>query len=336
MNNKLVDDNSMKEKDIKELKKRGFDLDLIERQQKLVPMSEETWEKVVERIEKSLNEIAKEHEGARLTETELKIIREILDNYYYLRISNQPNIYEFIDLIFNFYNTTSQSNPYKFYNIVGELLLEDSEFFMEKCYIYFFKKIMKLLPIEEMSKYILEKFCFSDEEKIITSFKGRLSVKNFILEGCIFLTNFRVFMIGVMPEYYKNDSIKDRVLKELGIWKFKDEILGSFSGRSPFEKRAKWLRDEKFRQKQLQKDSDEIYRQNFGYQYPIMNAYDIRRSASEIEYRVDLENLKNQKSKYFKFRIKIKPKKEKKENPREFEIKKDKNLSIIEKTLLQT
>jgi len=56
-----------------------------------------------------------------------------------------------------------QSNIIEFYNILGELINANFNYFLNDCYIHLKIKISKILtPNElfEMDKYILENFCF--------------------------------------------------------------------------------------------------------------------------------------------------------------------------------
>ena len=86
-----------------------------------------------------------------------------------------------------------------FYDFVGNTFATDPVFFMEKFLKFYLKNITKLLNLDqllEMEAQILQKFSLYQEEKIKASFHGEIEVGAGKMVGRIYLTTFRIILIG--------------------------------------------------------------------------------------------------------------------------------------------
>ena len=94
-----------------------------------------------------------------------------------------------------------------FYNIIGGILKEDPEFFMEKLYEYIernlthFNRYKLEKPFEELERYILENYCFYEGETILFETPGlvicRAGLKQVPTKGRLYITNYRTIVQGV-------------------------------------------------------------------------------------------------------------------------------------------
>ena len=95
---------------------------------------------------------------------------------------------------------TSQKLPDKeFYDLIGEIIHFNQQYFMNKIYPKFYKNISRLFnsnQMYEMEQYILEKFSFYTGEKLIDCFKGKTVQKDTQVAGRVYLTNYRIIAHG--------------------------------------------------------------------------------------------------------------------------------------------
>ena len=86
-----------------------------------------------------------------------------------------------------------------FYDFVGNAFATDPIFFMEKFLKIYQLNITKLLNLDqvfEMEAQILQKFSLYQDEKIKASFHGEIEVGAGKVVGRIYLTTFRIVVIG--------------------------------------------------------------------------------------------------------------------------------------------
>lgn len=86
-----------------------------------------------------------------------------------------------------------------FYNFVGNTFATDPIFFMEKFLKIYLENITKLLNLDqvlEMEAQILQKFSLYQDEKIKASFHGEIELGAGKRVGRIYLTTFRIILIG--------------------------------------------------------------------------------------------------------------------------------------------
>jgi hypothetical protein len=85
-------------------------------------------------------------------------------------------------------------------------------------------------------------------------------------------------------------------------------------------------------QKQLQNYMDHKALQNnpcFGYQYPIMDTYDVYRKKKDVRYRVNIEFEKHGKTKRKTLKMRIIPKQNFNESSSEFSKRRNEHLTTI-------
>ena len=74
---------------------------------------------------------------------------------------------------------TSDLPDSEFYDIVGEAFIFDPELFMNKIYKDFMEKMGKMIGVQkrkEMERYIIKKYCLTENEKIIYELKHHKSL----------------------------------------------------------------------------------------------------------------------------------------------------------------
>ena len=170
----------------------------------------------------------------------------------------------------------------EFFDIVGETFSLNPEFFMEKLFEKFRYNIGRLIggeKLKEMDKYILEKFCLYDGEQILYEFKGNMKQEEMfdswdsdstmrvsVTSGNIFITNDRIIALGIV-------SVRGGRAVDNLFWAL-------ITGRS---KRA-----------ERKKTTIEISAQQelpcYGYQFPIKNQFDLKKSHNGIRYREIVKN----------------------------------------------
>jgi hypothetical protein len=114
--------------------------------------------------------------------------------------SSQPFSRRIINLLYDLrtkeeYKSLSDTD---YYDIVGETLKLNPEFFMDSIY----PRMRSFHFSLEMAKYIVEHFCLYDNEQIIYEFPGDITqmttVKVSVKGGHIFVTNYRIIAQGIL------------------------------------------------------------------------------------------------------------------------------------------
>ena len=91
-----------------------------------------------------------------------------------------------------------------FYDFLGEILLEKPALLEGrklKEYLRFVKKVK--IPrnrLLELETYLIEKYCIYDNEEVLLSFHGSIRHRKCIFSGRVFVTNYRIFVIGKTTE----------------------------------------------------------------------------------------------------------------------------------------
>ena len=106
----------------------------------------------------------------------------------------------------------------KFYDFLGELLLENTQVLGSKEEIIrSYLKILKRAKIDsdrlsELEKYLVEKYFILDNEKLVLFFQGKLRSKHqrTYYKGRIFITNQRIMVIG---EEVEDKSLGDAIME---------------------------------------------------------------------------------------------------------------------------
>ncbi|MHA1987465.1 MAG: hypothetical protein ACW98D_12580 [Promethearchaeota archaeon] len=140
-----------------------------------------------------------------------QVMTRIKEEFQQLR----PNNYTILNILSDLrskgeYQHLSDS---EFFDIVGKTLEINPEFFMNKVYSAFRKKMTRLLrdqKVNKMDKELMERFCFLEGEQILFECKGKLAQNKkmtppiYITSASFFFTNFRIIAQGKLKgPYYK-------------------------------------------------------------------------------------------------------------------------------------
>ncbi|MFX1259718.1 MAG: hypothetical protein ACFFAN_17840 [Promethearchaeota archaeon] len=233
---------------------------------------------------------------------------------------------EILNLLKKILTNKDLSNE-QFYDLIGVLLLENHKYFMNKFYKSFQKQFQKDFSPEklcEIEQYILKKYSFFEGEEFLKSFKGRVIQKDNQVTGRVYLTNYRVIAHG---------KFGPTALSTMGAIGTGLAVGGPSQG-STFA--GGFVAFNIGVQKQVQKKLQEVMGQYFqtekpcfGYQYPIINAFKIIRKNKSVNYRVNLEYQKGNRTKTTNLKIKIIPKQESGEKSSDFNIRRNEILDLV-------
>jgi hypothetical protein len=209
-----------------------------------------------------------------------------------------------------------------FFDFYGGYVKQDLNFALNKCYHYFREKASKIIPansLMEMDKYIMDNYVFGANERLITSFKGNVSLPKAKLIGHVFLSNFRFLGTGILNEKGKSPG------------------SGSLIGTAVLIARE---RKRQAIKRALQKGMGNKFSEDamniFQYHYPIIDAVDIKKKNKKISYSVKMEYEHKGKERSEILRFTITPKREKGEDKSSFENRSEIILNNIEETLLKS
>jgi len=233
------------------------------------------------------------------------------------------------------YKKKIQSNIEEFYVFLGELMNENILFYMQNCHKCFLNELIKnnlilfnqLREMEksifQMEKFIFQRFYLMNNETLILSFDGKvfckLSTIRFKIVGRCYLTNLRLIITG-------------------------DHSFIATGGVMPFHKAIRETIIQSINKTlNLDFSSEEI--KEFGYQFPIINAYNVKQLSSKICYIVNIQLKKRKKIKSKKLSLEIIPYREVQDrendakdlhsyiNPKEFTKRRSKILSSFNEVL---
>lgn len=258
-------------------------------------------------------------------ELDVESVRENLK--YLMQVQNRRQIIKTIEDII-----VQKKIPYQaIYDLIGELLVDNSEYFMQKIYPKLYKKLSYLsysVNLSELEKYILEKYSFFSGETLLAAFNGKVIQKDTQVAGRVYLTNYRIIAQG------KFGSTPGSTFAAIGAGA--SAGAGSSTGGQTSSNIgiALGLNDyiQKRVQKQLQNVMDHKALQNnpcFGYQYPIMDTYDVYRKKKDVRYRVNIEFEKHGKTKRKTLKMRIIPKQKLNESSSEFSKRRNEHLTTI-------
>ena len=248
-----------------------------------------------------------------------------------MNLIKQGEIKEIIKILKDIYISIKKSKSkltfHQYYNLIGEIFNKDPSFFMEKCYNRFYSKIgyiMEPKHLLEMEESILNKFCLISGEKLLTSFRGRLTSNYANADGRIYLTNHRIIAEGEL-------EINSTFFIAQGIPIIDIPIIMILSIGELFSRKMR--KGKKDKVDDLMDQILPIKKKCFGYQFPIKNSDDIITSKNKIEYYVEFVYRKKGKKKSLVLVISVTPLKEKNENSRDYKLRKEKVLKILEDTI---
>ena len=205
-------------------------------------------------------------------------------------------------------------------DMLGELTIKDSEYFMETVYpsfpsLYGKTTIPELIETDE---YMLKKYCFPEGEDIKTTFVGNVMDKKTTTSGRIYLTNYRIIVCG----FQMTRSAQKKV--QVG-----GPSLTGMLVRSGITRHRKAIR--KAITKAFHKDLTGMNLGEWGYYFPIHNAFNSIRSKKKVSYAIKVETEK----KTMTLRIHVTPTRVKKQPKDEFQEQKEYALNQVEDLLKQ-
>jgi len=219
----------------------------------------------------------------------------------------------------------------EFYDLVGEVIRFNQQYFMEKMYPKFYKNISRLFnsnQMYEMEQYILEKFSFYSGEKLLDSFNGKTVQKDTQVAGRVYLTNYRIIAHGKFGPTPGSSLAAAGAGAAGGTGSQTGTNIGASMALNEYIQK----RVQKRLQEYMSHESSEG-KSCFGYQYPIIDSYNVARKAKNLSYRVDIEFEKKGKLKRKTLKMKIVPKKELAETSNVFNNRRKQNLTLIENNL---
>lgn len=207
------------------------------------------------------------------------------------------------------------------YDMIGELLIKDSEYFMENVYPLLLKSLKRIdsSQMTEMDIYILRNFCFLEEEEIVATFFGSILESKVTSTGRIYLTNYRLILSGTQ-------EVRSAQSKMVGPGR--PGLIG-MAFRAGITRHRKAVR--RAITKALRKDIESLNLVEWGYYFPIHEAYDIQIVKNGISYSVTIETEK----KPMKMSMSIVPLRIKSKSTEEFLLEKDQLQSQIQDLLLK-
>lgn len=213
-------------------------------------------------------------------------------------------------------------------DVLGELTLRDSEYFMEKLYPFKPMTVRDISPgrmivfqffgfpfpeLVKMEEYILKNYCFLEGEDIKTVIYGTVADKKTATVGRIYLTNYRLIVSGKQttrsaqktPGTIGRSSIPS-VLIRSGITRHRKAIRKAITNA--------------FRKDLLEWNIGE-----WDYYFPVYNARNLKRGKNSVSYSIDIETEK----KLINLKIKIIPRKLDQQTKKEFQEQKEHALNEI-------
>lgn len=205
----------------------------------------------------------------------------------------------------------------EFSELIIELINDNYDFVCKECYYKLRDLAARYFSATDamsLDQIIINAYILKGGERLITSFRGKFSLPKTKLTGHIYLSNFRFFGNGVYEakgsgayatsvtmqsiRAAQRKSIAKAIVEELGD-QFTEEMMSIFP-----------------------------------YNFPIMNAYNIKRGYNKVSYNVSIEYEEKGKLKTKKLHFSVEPKIEKKESlVHSFNERKVKILDAIEETL---
>jgi hypothetical protein len=213
-------------------------------------------------------------------------------------------------------------------DILGELTLRDSEYFMENIYPFRSMTTRDLGPgkmpvfqffrsnfpeLDKMEEYILKNFCFLEGEDIKTVIYGTVEDKKTATKGRIYLTNYRLIVSG-------KQTVRSAQKKPDSIYRTSIPSALIRSGITRHRKAIRKAITNAFRKDLMEWDIGE-----WGYYFPIYNAKNLKRGKNSVSYSVDVETEKKKIS----LKIKIVPQKFEHQTKKEFQEQKEHALNEI-------
>lgn len=217
----------------------------------------------------------------------------------------------------------NKENIGEFYNWLVELIKHNSTNFFRNCYFRIkneASKIISATALAEMDKYLLDNYAFSEAERLLASFRGVYKLPKAKMTGFLYLTKFRILGDGFLEEKGKS-ATGPKSLVGLAVQ------LRREAQRNAIKKALIAALGDKFTEDALM---------IFPHNYPVMDAYNIKKSNKSISYTVTIRyQTKKGKEKEEVLTFDVIPKKEKSETPDSYNSRKEQILNAIEEVLLK-
>ncbi len=239
---------------------------------------------------------------------------------------------EIIRFIKNLFINYSYSLHEKIYDLIGEMLIENPEFFMKDLHRRLYKKFVyrggRLFSpqlISEMEEYILRKFCFYKGEQIIIPSYGRLSIGIHHIHGNLYVTNRRLIATGIISKEGLDGGVAEHpgFLIILLIAALYIYVRGAIT---PWKKI-------------LSRQINEI-KPCFGFEFPYRDVHNIKRKKKKIKFVLKYEYKDKGQTKIKTLKLRIVPLihysfKHKYESKVEFRKRREMALSKINEVLIK-
>lgn len=236
----------------------------------------------------------------------------------YMKREKKSSILKAFRMIF-FKNPQNLTN-FQQYDIVGRILERNQFYFMDKIYpklLKILKRALSISELREMERYILKNYSLYYGEDILTSFNGRIVQGDTQVKGHIYITRYRAIAHG---------KFGPTTIAAIGMaaamsggggggnsgapGQYGSANQGAQGSNAALGVAIAYSIAESVKRK-VQKAMVEQFDTNkncYGYQYPLVDAYSIRRTNSNIKYRTEIEIQKRTKTKNKTLKMKIVPK----------------------------
>jgi len=193
---------------------------------------------------------------------------------------HKKDYYLFMKILKTVYNKVNPKDLEVFYKFFGDILLKNPDLFNIKFSKSYNSGIAKFLTPDQsakMEKFILENYCLYQNERIITYFKGIFIFRSRQIKGRIYVSNFRVIVLGTILVEEESDSM----WLFAPFWALTFELIEKIDSR--IQKRAI---DNINQSKSLPR---------FGFEFPIWNPKNISYNQRSIGFTSILTHQKRKK-----------------------------------------
>lgn len=219
----------------------------------------------------------------------------------------------------------------EFYEFFRQLIREDSSFIVNQVYHEFRVGASKFLSINELmniDERVIKNYVNSEREQYITSFEGSIEIIGAFFKGFLILTNLRIAGLGTIK----------RSPTDIGAYwgaYALGGLIGATIASEVIKERKKIGESVKWAFKRDMKDSfSEEALDKFNYNFPIIKAYDIKKTINSLSYNINLKYEHEFGLKAVRFQIK--PLQEKDEKKSDFLTRTKDILAMIEETIHKT
>lgn len=254
------------------------------------------------------------HTQLTITDTDKTNLKQLIEN------EKKREIIRYFKNLFKNYSYDINLRK-KIYDLIGDLLNQNPEYFMNKLYIPLNQKTNRLLSTQqklEMEEYILKKFCLYKGERLITSSIGMITIGAHQINGRFYATNRRIIAQGFIIKRITGATGGDSII--LGVVTVLVDFYNFIYGLS-----SPW-------KKILKREFNEI-KPCFGFEFPYISINQIQRKKKNIKFVLKYEYEHKGELKIKTPKLGIIPLKEKDENKNDFKKRRERVLSEINEIL---